>query len=138
MRPPRRLLRKRPRQLLALHKVPIRAAQEPLAERHIRLDFPSLTRQAVPLHTHQWVVQAAQRGMLVQESAFVLRWRVTEVRGALDGVTCKGVLGEERVGRCRGGREDEVGRDEDVGDELAGEKHSVDVRRLGKVDGSGL
>jgi hypothetical protein len=79
----RGLLHKRKRQGLVLVKRPLGPTQEPLAERHVRLDFPLLTGERVVLDAQQGVEREGGDRKLVRVAELVLRRREIEERGAL-------------------------------------------------------
>ena len=79
---PRRLFRKRKRQILVLVERALGPTQELLAERHVRLDFALLTRERIVLDAQQGVEQEQSERKLVCMSELVLRGREMEERGA--------------------------------------------------------
>ena len=126
----RRLLRERKREPLILLEAPLRAAQEPLTERHIRLDLALLAREAVVLHAQERVERERGLRELVRVPELVLRGGEAEVGGALE------VLARFEGGGGGGGDEglEEVFGDGDVG-EFGEEEEGVDVGGLGDVGG---
>jgi hypothetical protein len=80
---PRGLLCQRKRQGLVLVKRPLGPTQEPLAERHVRLDFPLLTGERVVLDAQQGVEREGGERKLVRVPELVLRRHEIEERGAL-------------------------------------------------------
>ena len=74
----RSLFGKRIRQILALVKRPLGTTQEPLAQRHVRLDFPLLPCERVVLDAQQGVKRKGCERKLVRMAELVLGWREME------------------------------------------------------------
>jgi hypothetical protein len=98
---PRCLFRKRPRERLVLLERAIRITQEPLAERHVRLDLALLAGEAVVLDAEQGVERERGLGKLVCVPDFVLGGGVVEVGSAFE-VLARFEEGGWRWGGCRG------------------------------------
>ena len=84
---PRRLFRKRKRQILVLVERALGPTQEPLAERHVRLDFALLTRERIVLDAQQGVEQEQGERTRMHVRACTARARNGGTRRALDGDT---------------------------------------------------
>ena len=74
------LFGKRIRQSLVLVKRPLGTTQEPLVERHVRFDFPLLTRERVVLDAQQGAKRERGERKLVGMTKLVLCWCEMEER----------------------------------------------------------
>ena len=80
----RRLLCERPREAFGLVEGAVGAAEEPLAEHHVRLDLALLACERVVLHAQQRVEWERRGRELARVPELVLRRREVEVRRTLE------------------------------------------------------